>query len=102
MARVSRKVNPPTEFVPNRAARRQTLRKAPTKAPAAPKKETSSAKRIAKLEADLALVAWEHEKFVHQIRMLLAQQMLANPQVQQRLAQEMVQRMSQQQVPGHI
>jgi len=77
----------------NRAARRAKPPAAPAKK-TAPKRETSQSKRIAQLEADLKLVAWEHEKLAYTLRMLIAQSMLANPQVQQRMASELAQKMA--------
>lgn len=62
---------------------------------ATPKRETSQAKRLAKLEADVELMAWLHEEMVYTVKVMLTQILLSNPAVQQQLSVEIARRMGQ-------
>lgn len=69
---------------------------AASKSGARPKVPSSQEVRIQQLEADLRTQAWLFAELVYSVKVAFATMALANPQVQQQLAAQLVQQGGQQ------
>lgn len=59
-----------------------------------PKQEPTSVEaRLAKQQKQIDTLAWLLAGLLHELRMVIAQQLLSNPQVQQQLQQELLAKM---------